>query len=178
MNTAVYGLVAGDASSGSVAIDAGAFNDANPSTGPAVTAYPVTVAEGSTALRVDLDAINDASDLDLYLYNSAGELVAYSATGSGDEQITWAGVPAGEYTAYVHGWGGPSPADYTLTTYVVGSTDDGNLTVSPSSVAVSIGEQTTFNFAWSGLDNSRSYLGWVGYRKAGETVGLTLVSVN
>jgi hypothetical protein len=178
MNTAVYGLVAGDAVDGSVAIDAGAFNDANPSTGPAVKAYPVTVAEGSTALRVDLDAINDASDLDLYLYNSAGELVAFSATGSGDEQITWAGVPAGEYTAYVHGWGGPSPSAYTLTTYVVGDASEGNLTVSPSSVDVTVAEKTTFTFAWSGLDASQSYLGWVGYRKAGETVGLTLVSVD
>ncbi|MEO8105828.1 MAG: S8 family serine peptidase [Actinomycetes bacterium] len=178
LGTKVYGLVAGDTTEGSVTIDAGAFNDLAPQTGPAVTSYPITVAEGSTALRVDLDATNDASDLDLYLYNSAGDLVALSATGSGDEQITWPGVAAGEYTAYVHGWGGPSPAAYKLTSYVVGSTSEGNLSVSPSSVDVSVAEETTFTFAWSGLDNSRSYLGWVGYRKAGETVGLTLVSVN
>jgi hypothetical protein len=178
LGTKVYGLVAGDAADGSVAIDAGAFNDQAPSTGPAVKAYPITVAEGSTALRVDLDAANDASDLDLYLYNSSGDLVAYSATGSGDEQITWPGVAAGEYTAYVHGWGGPSPAAYTFTSYVVGDSDEGNLTVTPSSVDVSVAEETSLTFAWSGLDTGSSYLGWVGYRKAGETVGLTLVSVS
>lgn len=178
LGTKVYGLVAGDASDGSVAINAGAFNDLAPSTGPAVKAYPVTVAEGSTALRLGLDSANDASDLDLYLYNSAGDLLAYSATGSGDEQITWPGVAAGEYTAYVHGWGGPSPAAYTFTSYVVGGTSAGNLTVSPRSVDVDVAEQTTFTFTWSGLDANQSYLGWVGYRKAGETVGLTLVSVN
>ncbi len=178
MRTKVYGLVAGDASDGSVTIDAGAFNDLAPIAGPAVKAYPVTVPEGSTALRADLNATDDTADLDLYLYNSAGDLVALSATGSGDEQITWAGVPAGEYTVYVHGYAGPSPAAYTLTTYVVGSTSEGNLTVTPGAAAVTLAEETLFTFAWSGLDTTSSYLGWVGYRRAGETIGLTLVSIN
>jgi hypothetical protein len=178
LGTKVYGLVAGDATDGSVAIDAGAFDDTDPTTGPAVNAYPVTVAEGSTALRVDVDAADDSGDLDLYLYNSTGELVALSATGSADEQVTWPGVPAGEYTAYVHGWGGASPAAYTFTSYVVGDTDEGNLNVSPSSATVDVAEDVTFEFAWSGLDADQSYLGWVGYRRGGETVGLTLVSIN
>ena len=178
LGTKVYGLVPGDATKGSVTIDAGAFNDLAPVVGPAVKAYPVTVSEGSTALRVDLDANDDASDLDLFLYNSAGELVDLSATGSGDEQITWAGVPAGEYTAYVHGYGGPSPAGYTVTTYVVGDSSEGNLAVSPKSAAVTVAEETTFAFTWSGLNADDSYFGWVGYRRAGETVGLTLVSIS
>lgn len=178
MGTQVYGLVAGDATDGSVAIDAGAWGDLAPVPGAAVKAYPVTVAEDSTALRVDLDAVDDSGDLDLFLYNDAGALVALSATGAADEQITWPGVPAGEYTAYVHGYGGPSPADYTLTSYVVGDTDEGNLTVSPSSAAVNVAEDASFAFEWSGLNADRSYLGWVGYRKGSETVGLTLVSIN
>jgi subtilisin family serine protease len=178
LGTKVYGLVQGEATDGSVAIDAGAFDAFDPKTGPAVNAYPVTVAEGSTALRVDLDAADDSGDLDLYLYNSTGELVAYSATGSADEQVTWPGVPAGEYTAYVHGWGGASPAAYTLTTYVVGDTDEGNLNVSPASTSVDVAEDVTFEFAWSGLDADQSYLGWVGYRRNGQTVGLTLVSID
>lgn len=178
LGTQVYGLVAGDTTEGSVDIDAGAFDDLDPQTGPAVKAYPITVPEGSTALRSDLNSTDDANDLDLFLYNSAGDLVALAATGSGDEQITWPGVPAGEYTAYVHGYGGTSPAPYTLTNYVVGSTDEGNLTVTPGSADVNVAQKTTFTFAWSGLDANRSYLGWVGYRKAGETVGLTLVSVS
>ncbi|MCZ3389090.1 MAG: S8 family serine peptidase [Actinomycetia bacterium] len=81
MGTKVYGLVAGDATDDSAAIDARALNDLAPAGGPAVKAYPITVAEG-------------------------GELVAISATGSADEQITWPGVPAGVYTACVHGYGG------------------------------------------------------------------------
>ncbi len=104
--------------------------------------------------------------------------MALSATGSADEQVTWPGVPAGEYTAYVHGYGGPSPADYTLTSYVVGDTDEGNLTVSPASAAVNVAEDASFTFEWTGLNADRSYLGWVGYRKGTETVGLTLVSIN
>lgn len=178
LGTEVYGLVAGDATDGSVEIDAGAFNPDAPDAGPAVIAHPLTVPEGSTALRVDADATNDTDDLDLYLYNNAGDLVAYSATGSADEQITWPGVPAGEYTAYVHGWGGDSPAAYTLTSYIVGDADEGNLDVTPGSVAVDVAEETSFEFAWSGLDADRSYLGWVGYKRAGETVGLTLVSID
>ncbi len=178
LGTKVYGLVAGDATDGSVGIDAGAFNADAPAAGPAVNAYPLTVPEGSTALRVDVDAASNSDDLDLYLYNSTGELVALSATGSADEQVTWPGVPAGEYTVYVHGWGGSSPAAYTKTTYVVGDTDEGNLTVDPASTAVDVGEEVTFTFEWSGLDADSSYLGWVGYQKAGDTVGLTLVSVD
>lgn len=178
MGTKVYGLVAGDANDGSVVIDSGAFNDQDPAPGPAVSAYPITAAEGSTALRVDLDAADDTGDLDLYLYNDANELVAISATGAADEQITWPGVPAGEYVAYVHGYAGPSPADYTLTSYVVGDTDEGNLAVTPGSTKVTVAGDATFTFAWSGLDADRSYLGWVGFRKGTQTVGLTLVSIS
>jgi len=43
--------------------------------------------------------------------------------------------------------------------------------------AVNVAEDASFTFAWSGLDADRSYLGWVGYRKGTETVGLTLVSI-
>jgi hypothetical protein len=177
LDTQVYGLVAGDSQEGSVAIDGGAFNPDDPETGPAVNSYPVTVGANSTALRVDVDSTDNANDLDLYLFNDAGELVALSATGSGDEQVTWPGVPAGDYTIYVHGWGGSSPADYTLTTYVVGSADEGNLTVTPASIPVGVAEDATFAFEWSGLDADSSYLGWVGYERSGDTIGLTLVSI-
>ncbi|MCZ3386854.1 MAG: hypothetical protein LH630_07770, partial [Actinomycetia bacterium] len=79
---------------------------------------------------------------------------------------------------YVHGYGGASPAAYTLTSYIVGDTDEGNLNVSPSSTAVTVAEDASFTFEWSGLNADDSYLGWVGYRKGTETVGLTLVSIN
>jgi hypothetical protein len=49
--------------------------------------------------------------------------------------------------------------------------------VSPSSTPVDIAESVSLTLEWSGLDADASYLGWVGYQRGGDTVGLTLVSI-
>jgi hypothetical protein len=67
--------------------------------GPAVAAFPVTVAANTTAVQINAKADVSTDDIDLYLYYSGGQLVAYSATGSGDETVTIPGLPAGSYTA-------------------------------------------------------------------------------
>lgn len=178
MGTQVYGLTAGTATQESVAINSAAFDADAPAASAAVTAVPITVNASTSLLRVDVDAASDANDLDLYLYDSAGNLVALSATGASDEQVTVPGIAAGSYTAFIHGYGGPSPAAYTLTTYLVGSSDAGNLSVTPSSQAVTVAGDASFTFTWSGLGATTPYLGWVGYTRGSDTVGMTLVSVN
>ena len=178
MDTQVYGLVPGESTDGEVDIEAGAFDPANPVAGPAVKKYKINVPDGSTALRVDLQAVDDEGDLDLWLYNSDGELVALSATGSADEQLTYVGVPAGKYKAYVHGFGGTSPAAFTLTTFIVGGPGSYNLSVDPTSAPVEIGGEATFTFAWQDLDAGTPYLGWVGYLHDGDLLGQTLVSIS
>lgn len=177
MDTEAYGLAAGVSKDGEVDIDAGAFDPLNPTAGPAVKKYNVNVPDGSSALRVDLQAVDDTGDMDLYLYDSAGELVALSATGSADEQITWLGVPAGKYTAYIHGFGGTSPAEFTFTKFVVGGPGSDNLTVDPESASVEIAEDATFEFAWSDLEADTPYFGWVGYLRGDDMLGQTVVSI-
>ena len=179
LNTTVYGLTAGDAQTGNVTTDASAFDPNNPTAGPAVAAFPVTVAANTTLVQVNARADVASDDIDLYLYDSGGQLVGVSATGSGDETVTIPGLAAGSYTAYVHGYGSATgSSDFTYTSWLVDDTDAGNLTVTPANpVAVSLAQPATLTLAWSGLDPSKSYLGWVGYEKDGSQVGMTLVSV-
>ncbi len=180
LDSTVYGLAKGDVQSGSVNIDPNAFDPADPQSGPAVKAYPITVPAGSTALRVAVDGANDADDLDLWVYDADGNLVGLSATGSGDEVVTLPGIPAGDYTAYVHGFaaaGAAASTTFDIATFVVGDSDEGNLTVTPSSASVTLASPVDLTFAWSGLDADAPYLGWVGYSRGGELVGFTLVSI-
>lgn len=166
LHSRILGLAAGTVTDGSVALGA-------------QVAHGVTVPAGTTLSRFDLNAANDAADLDLYLYQGT-TLMAYSATGSADEQITEFGLAAGAYTLVVDGFGtgGADTADYQLTEYEVGSTAVGNATVSPASTAVSIGSAAPFTVAWSGLDPAKRYLGWVGWSDGSADVGATVVSVN
>ncbi len=182
MTTAVSGLVGATPEQDTVTGDASAFDPGDPSdAGEAVDSRPITVGEGTTLLRMDIDGTDDA-DLDLWLYrvvDGVPELVDFAATASADEQITLVDPALGEYVAYVHGYGVPTPADgaYSYTQWVVGSEAVGNLTVTPESQPVRVGEDATFTASWSGLDPAPRYFGWVGFYTEGSLVGRTVVSV-
>jgi subtilisin family serine protease len=180
LDTQVFGLTAGAGQTGNVTIDPSAFDPTNPTPGPAVPAFPVTVAANTTAVQINARADVSSDDIDLYLYDSGGQLVAYSASRSGDETVTIPGLPAGSYTAYVHGYASAthaSSADFTYTSWLVDDQDAGNLAVTPPSTSVTVAVPQNLGLSWTGLDPTKSYLGWVGYVDGGNLVGMTLVSV-
>jgi subtilisin family serine protease len=176
LDASVFGLAAATPVDGSVADDL-AFNPLDPAASAGAKPYDVTVPAGSTLVRFDTNALDDA-DLDLYVTKD-GQLVDYSATGSGDEQVTLSDPEPGTYTAWVVGYdvGTDGTAPFVQTNYVVGASSLGNATVALSTATATSGKPITVTLTPSGLDPSKRYLGWVGYATGGDDVGQTVVAV-
>src|SRR5215216_5626796 len=71
--------------------------------GPGTKSYNVVVPAGTTYARFSLfDAnVSPASDIDLYVYNSAGTLVGLSGSGTSNEEVNLLDPAAGTYTVWV-----------------------------------------------------------------------------
>ncbi|SHF49233.1 pre-peptidase C-terminal domain-containing protein [Jatrophihabitans endophyticus] len=145
--------------------------------------YGLTVPEGSTFLRVDLDAGDDTADLDLTVYRRTGpgllSEVAQSATGSADERVDVDGVSSGDYVVdiafYAAGTDHATDQRYQLTSYVVDpAAGDGSFTTSPATIAGTIGDTPTVTATWHDLEPG-PYLGVVRF---GDTGISTVVTVD
>jgi subtilisin family serine protease len=175
LGSSVHGLVGATPSAESVTI--GPFDDTNPVADADTDRFEVDAA-GAEAIRFDVDGAATA-DLDLWVYHVVDgeeELIDLSADGDADETVTLRNPEDGTYVAYVNGFAGDG--NYAWTQWVVGGADAGNLTVTPPSQPVTVGEQVTFNAAWSGLDTTKRWFGVLGWTKGGDEVGSTLVSIN
>jgi hypothetical protein len=179
---AAHGLAGQVGVAGSVDQDPDQEFDANDPTG--TTAHEITLTgSGHFQLELttaDLDPADSAIDLDLYLFNSAGQQVASSTAGGTNEHIE-VQLPADDtYTLYVHGWqtlGGT--VDYTLRTWDVSLTPDaGSLEIVTAPAAATLGSTGTVEVAWSGLDPDSAYLGAVSHTGPNGLLGLTLVRVS
>ncbi|MFB2555710.1 S8 family serine peptidase [Herbiconiux liangxiaofengii] len=140
-----------------------------------------TVAEGATFARFDLDSLDDAADLDLYvdLLGPDGSPVSsyVSATGSADERVDIENPEAGTYRVRVDIYAVPSgstAATFDLVDYVLGGVTAGTLTA-PASLDTVSGAATSYDVAWSGLGGPAKFLGSVSY---GDTGVSTLVSIS
>jgi subtilisin family serine protease len=179
-SAAAHGLVPVAGIDGSVSQDPDQEFDPDDPTG--TTAHEITVS-GTAHLRLalstaDLTPADPAIDIDLYLYNSAGEEVASSTAGGTDEHIDLS-LPADDtYTLYVHGWqtlGGT--VDYSLRTWQVPLATGGSLEITSAPTEASLGATGTIEVAWSGLDPASEYLGAVSHTGPDGLLGLTLVTV-
>jgi hypothetical protein len=119
------------------------------------------------------------TDLDVYLYRCAPGCtqVASSADGDSNEVVTHFSATAATYILFVHGWStnGPS-ASGTLFSWIVGTTNAGNTTVSGVGPAVT-GVTQTHTATFSGLAAGTRYLGRVDYSDGTSTIGRTLLTV-
>ncbi|MGB8861596.1 MAG: S8 family serine peptidase, partial [Ilumatobacteraceae bacterium] len=170
-----HGLVPATATAGVVLQDL----DATPFTaddggGMVYLDYTVTdVAVARWAL-----SIPGADDIDLYLLNSAGDLVAQSTNGGTDELIELQ-LPANDtYTLAVHGWAVSDPAGlaFTMQSWLVPLATGGSLSVSGPAAAVS-GATAPVTASWTGLAPG-SYLGAVSHSDSAGVIGLTVVAVD
>ena len=139
-------------------------------TGASVERSVAIVAE-TKAARFDLDATNDAADLDLYVYrlNDDGETVALagqSATGAADESVTLTAPRPANYLVVLDGYAaapGESGTDYRYDEFLVGATGGvGNLVARPNPLDVVQGGTTSFDAVWTDLADGR-YLGLFEY---------------
>lgn len=141
----------------------------------------VTFPKGTAVARFDLNATDNTDDLDLYLYYN-GQPVAASATGAADEQITITKPPAGLTVQVVvdgfadHNGGG---IPFTYTGWEVPRADQGNLTVAPDPIPVTVGRRFSYTASWSGLAANQRYFGYVSYLRNGTRTGeRTYLTVN
>jgi subtilisin family serine protease len=176
----VHGLVAN--------VDTAAFaensGEAGNPTGPANYYQKVRVHGPSEVLRGETLPEENGDDLDLFLLDNSGAVVAASATSAGDETVTVTGLPRGKYWFSVEAFdlaGNRASTDFTLRTWAVGRTDAGNLKVTPATVKATVGGSYVWTATTKGLDPDLSYLGavrWTQVRNGKATpVGLTVVSV-
>ena len=133
----------------------------------------------SAFLRIAL-AIPGPDDIDLFLSNSSGTIIAASTNGGTDELIEVV-LPADDtYTLVVHGWSVPNaPLAYSVDTWSVPLTPGGgSLSIDSAPGSASIGTTGTVDVSWSGLTAGESYLGAVSHTGDAGLLGLTLVSVD
>jgi len=141
----------------------------------------VTIPAGTTHARFSLfDAnVSAASDLDLYVFGPTGALLARSEGGTANEELNLVNPAAGDYTVLVVGFATPgnAPVDYTLFSWVLGSANAGNMSVSAPATATT-GATGAITLAFNSLVTGVKYLGSVVY---GGDPGLpppTIVRVN
>jgi subtilisin family serine protease len=178
---APHGPVASTPIAGTVDQDPDQAFDPNDPTG--TTAIPLTTA-GTAFLRLrvaaqDLVVANPDVDLDLYLYDSAGNEVASSTAGGTDELIELVLPPDDTWTLFVHGWqtaGGP--VDFEVQTWAVPATPGtGALVIDSAPTEATIGAVGSVVASWAGLDAGAEYVAAVSHSSASGLIGLTLVDI-
>jgi subtilisin family serine protease len=178
---APHGLVAEAPVPGRVAFDTDqTFDPLDPE---GTTAHAFTT-NGSAYLRIALGAAdlvppNPNHDIDLYLLDSSGNVIATSTAGGTDELIEVVLPADGTYTLYVHGWQVVNgPIDYTLHTWDVPATPGtGPLAVTSAPTSATLGQRADIGIAWSGLTAGVEYYGAVSHADDAGLLGLTLVNV-
>lgn len=118
-------------------------------------------------------------DIDLFLEDSNGTIIASSGNGGTDELIELY-LPANDtYTVVVHGWSVPNePLTYTLNFWEVPMASGGSLSVVAAPASATIGETGTVDVSWSGLADDTRYFGAVSHTGPTGLMGLTLVDVD
>jgi hypothetical protein len=171
------GLVPADVTDGVVDQDPDqTFDPADPTGTVAVT---VDIPAGTTYARFALfdEDVAPGSDIDLYVFRGA-TIVGSSATGTSAEVVNLSNPIAGTYTVFVHGWGLPEGSSpFSLHTWVLGSEDAGNMTVTAPATAVT-GTTDTIELGFTDLAAGTKYLGSVVYGGAPGLPAPTIIRVD
>ena len=140
--------------------------------------YSVTVPAGSSYARFSLFDANTTpgSDLDLYVYRGT-TLVGSSGSGTSNEEVSLLNPTEATYTVVVDGYGTSNPSTFTLFTWVLGSSDAGNMTVAAPTSAT-FGATGAIDLSFTGLNAGTKYLGSVAYSGAAGMPNPTIVRVD
>jgi subtilisin family serine protease len=145
---------------------------------PNAQLIPVSVPAGTTYARFSLfDAdVNSGSDIDLCVFRGT-TLVGSSGSGTSAEEVNLLNPTAADYTVVVQGWGVAGSSPFKLHTWLLGSADAGNMTVS-APAAATIGATGTITLSFIGLAPTTKYLGSVVYGGAAGMPNPTIVRVD
>lgn len=127
--------------------------------------YEFTIPEGTTLTRVDLVAGDGSHDLDVYLFNEAGEPMpnqSIGATANNDERIDWRDPAPGTYKVVVNGFNTASTGGhFELRLFNIPTKDNGNVTLETNPLPVKQGETITVKGTLQDLNPESVYLGEV-----------------
>lgn len=135
-------------------------------------------ADGVALLRIALSIPGD-DDIDLFLEDSSGTIIAASTNGGTDELIELV-LPADDtYSLVVHGWSVPSaPLAYAIDSWAVPlAAGTGALVIDSAPDSAANGSSGTVVASWAGLAPG-NYLGAVSHSDDAGLLGLTLISVD
>ena len=122
------------------------------------------------------------ADLDIYVYNPSGTLVATSTAGGTEEQVDISNPADGTWSVYVHGWSAPGgDSDYDMWTWAVPLATGGSLSIDSAPSSATIGVVAPISVSWSGLTSGSIgdwYLGSVSHTGPSGVMGLTFVNVD
>lgn len=178
---AAHGLEAATVFSGNVLQDPDqTFDPSDVEAGGAVL-YEVE-ASGEAALLIAMppEAVADpAIDIDIFVVDPNGNLVAASTSGGTDESIAISLPDDGTWQIYVHGWQtvGAS-ADFDLYTWKISATPGGNMTVDSAPEAAVIGAEGSVDFSWTGAAAGEWHIGAISHASGDGLLALTLVEVD
>lgn len=178
--TGVHGLVPAATQTGNVVDDPADEIEVALDTGVGITEHTISVPAGTRHLRLaTFDGETDgADDLDLYLFDPDGNRVDESAGATAQEMVEASAPTAGDWTLVVHGWETDgADSNYTLSSWIVGDADAGNMTVVAPATAI-LGDTATVDVSWFGLLPDTRYLGIVSYDDGVDELGGTLVSIS
>lgn len=136
---------------------------------------------GAAFFRVALppEATEPDADLDLYVYDPSGVLVASSTSGGTDELVDIALPTDGTWSVYVHGWSTPGgDSDYDLYAWVISATPGGNLSIDAAPTSAVLGTTEPVDASWTGAAMGTWHLGAVSHTGDVGLMGLTLVEVD
>ena len=139
---------------------------------------------GAAHFRVVLppEGTEPDADLDIFLQDPVGSIVAFSTSGGTDEQIDIHLPMDGTWTVWVHGWAIPDgDADYDMWTWAVPLASGGSLTIDAAPTAATLGAVGTIDVSWTGLTSGGPgdwYLGAVSHTGDVGLMGLTLIDVD
>jgi subtilisin family serine protease len=157
---------------------------------PDQTFAPSDVGNGATAHTFNLndtavfrvaippEATEANADLDVFVANPAGTIVAASTLGGTDEEVTIQSPANGAWTVYVHGWQtiGPDSA-YTLYSWAVPNATGGSLQVTSAPASATLATTGTVTVSWN-HPGATWNLGAVTHKMGATTLGRTLVEVD
>lgn len=136
---------------------------------------------GAAWFRVAIppEATEADADLDVYVFDPDGTLVATSTSPGTDEEINIPSPADGTWTVFVHGWQAPGgDSDYTMWSWVVSATPGGNMEVTAAPTSATLGATETIEVGWTGATDGQWHLGAVSHTGDDGLMGLTLINVD
>jgi hypothetical protein len=184
LNTTVTGLAKSTVTPATLD-DAVPFDANNPAASSSTEEVDVTIPSGTALARFATYAEDypAGTDVDVYVYQNVSgvlHLVGQSAGGTATETVTFRNPPAGaNLVMFENAFDtGTAPTITAMpNVYLVPSSDASNLTVTPASQSVTLGNSANVTLNWSGLATGR-WLGILNYNDGTNAIGSTIVSID